>query len=220
MTAVDYLAAMASRRVLELTAGLLLTVGSAAGAAESDVLRLAGWMLGSFDSRAQAEGDKGAASPRAVALLTIRPIEDPVDFGDAPYLYVEARVEGQAQPTSQRVYRLKKVGKRIRIEVFRIDGQFMAPLAMDPRMLNSLNPGDLIKDAGCDILMDATADGFSGSTAHRSCKSERKGSAYVVTSLRVNRDGITLLERDFDEKDAQTFGPADGRGDELRRISR
>jgi len=195
---------------------------SLASAAESDVLRLGGWMLGSFDTRAQAEADRasGAAAPRPVTLLSVRPIEDPVDFGDAPYLYVETRIEGQSQPSKQRVYRLRKVGKRIRVEVFRIDGQFLAPLALDPRMLNSLNPGDLSKEEGCDLLMDVSGDGFSGSTGTRTCKADRKGSAYVVSTLRVSRDGMVVLDREFDEKDALTYGPADGRGDEFRRNSR
>ncbi len=118
------------------------------------------------------------------------------------------------------MYRLKKVGKRIRLEVFRIDGQFLAPLALDPRMLNSLNPGDLSKEEGCDLLLDPSGDGFAGSTAPRSCKAERKGSAYVVSTLRVTRDGIVALDREFDEKDVLTFGPADGRGDEFRKVSR
>ena len=201
---------------------LLVVGGSLANAADSEVLRLAGWMLGSFDSRAQAEADKamGTATPRPVVLLTVRPIEDPVDFGDAPYLYVETRIEGEVQPQKQRVYRVRKVGKRIRLEVFTIDGQFLAPLALDPRMLSSLNPGDLRKEEGCDLVLDASADAFAGSTAPRSCKADRKGSAYVVSSLKVGRDGMVLLDREYDEKDVLTFGPADGRGHELRRSSR
>ena len=218
---VDYLGAMTGR-VHRWAFGLLLALGSAAGAADSEVLRLAGWMLGSFDSRAQAEAERGsgAPAPGPVAFLTVRPIEDPVDFGDAPYLYVETRSEGATQPSKQRVYRLKKAGKRIRLEVFRIDGQFLAPLALDSRMLNSLNPGDLVKEDGCDILMDAGGDGFSGSTGTRSCKADRKGSAYVVSSLRVTREGITVLEREFDDKDVLTFGSPDGRGVEFRKPPR
>ena len=33
-------------------------------------------------------------------------------------------------------------------------------------------------------------------------------------------NGMVALDREFDEKDALTFGPADGRGDEFRRNSR
>ncbi|HRB13106.1 MAG TPA: chromophore lyase CpcT/CpeT [Vicinamibacteria bacterium] len=206
-----------------LTGGVAVSVflaaSALAGPPDREVLRVAGWLVGSFDNHAQAAADVAANAPyqHDAAIMVARPIEDPVVFQDALYLYVESRREGEPRPYWQRVYRLKKSGGQVRIEVFKIDAQLLGPLGLDPQMLSSLNPGDLKKEEGCDVMLDIKGDEFSGSTAPRSCRSDYKGSAYVFSTMRVTRDLVVLLDRGYDEKGVQTFGPSDGRGYEFRR---
>lgn len=198
---------------------LLMTGRALAGAPDKDVLKVANWLVGSFDNRAQvAAAQNGAGSVPDLAMMIGRPVEDPVVFGDALYLYVESRREGEPRPYWQRVYRLKKSGGQVRIEVFKIDGQVAVPLGQDERMLSSLNPGDLKKEEGCEVLLDVRGDEYVGSTAPRTCKSDYKGSAYVFSTMRVTRDLVVILDRGYDEKGVQTFGPSDGKGYEFRRV--
>jgi hypothetical protein len=38
--------------------------------------------------------------------------------------------------------------------------------------------------------------------------------------MRIGRDLVVTLDRGYDEKGAQTFGPTDGRGYEFRRVAK
>mgnify|MGYP003422724888 CR=1 FL=1 len=209
----------------KLSAGLgwclFVAAGSVAGASDRDATRVANWLTGSFDNRAQAAADQSGNTPfqHDRALMTGRLVDDPVVFRDALYVYVESRREGVARPYWQRVYRLKKSGGQVRIEVFKIDSHVSGPLALDAQMLASLSPGDLTKEEGCEVLLDVRGDEYVGSTAPRSCRSEYKGSAYVFSPMRITRDLVAILDRGYDEKGVQTFGPTDGRGYEFRRTS-
>lgn len=205
-----------------LGASLLVAANAVAGAPHPDVLRAANWLVGSFDNRAQAAADQAANTPyqHDAAVMVARPVEDPVVFQDGLYLYVESRRDGEPRPFWQRVYRVRKSGGQIRIEVFKIDGQVLGPLGLDAQMLSSLNPSDLKKEEGCDVLLDLKGDGYVGSTAPRTCRSEYKGSAYVFSTMRITKDLVITLDRGYDERGVQTFGPSDGRGYEFRRTQK
>jgi hypothetical protein len=201
---------------------LVMAATATAGSPDRDVLRVATWLVGSFDNRAQVAADQSgnASFQHDLALMSGRPVDDPVVFRDALYVYVESRREGEPRPYWQRVYRLGKSGGQVRIEVFKIDGQVLGALGQDAQMLSSLNPGDLKKEEGCDVLLDARGDEYVGSTAPRTCRSDYKGSAYVFSTMRITRDLVVTLDRGYDERGVQTFGPSDGRGYEFRRITR
>ena len=201
---------------------LLIAAGSIASPSDRDAMRVASWLTGSFDNRAQASADQSGNTPfqHDLAIMTARPVDDPVAFRDALYVYVESRREGVARPYWQRVYRLKKSGSQVRIEVFKIDAQVSGPLALEPQILASLSPSDLTKEEGCEVLLDVRGEEYVGSTAPRSCRSEYKGSAYVFSTMRITKDLVVTLDRGYDERGVQTFGPTDGRGYEFRRISR
>jgi len=205
-----------------LGAFFLMTASANAGPPDRDVLRVATWLVGSFDNHAQAAADQAANAPyqHDAAVMIGRPVDDPVVFQDGLYLYVESRRDGEPRPYWQRVYRLKKSAGQVRIEVFKIDGQVLGPLGLEPQMLSSLNPSDLKKEDGCDVLLDIKRDEYVGSTAPRSCRSDYKGSAYVFSTMRVTKDLVVTLDRGYDEKGIQTFGPSDGRGYEFRRTEK
>jgi hypothetical protein len=190
-------------------------------AAQDEVLTVANWLVGSFDTRAQAEADRaaGAAHPRKLVFMAGRPVQDPVVFGDALYVYAEYRADGEPRPYRQRVYRIKKSGRRVRLESFTIDAQLLIPLASEPQMLSQLSPGDLTKEKGCDILLQREGDAYAGASDSRACKSDWQGATYATSSLRITKDLIVLLEQGYDAKGTQTFGPTDGRGYEFRRVA-
>ena len=70
---------------------------SMAGRPDRDVLRVANWLVGSFDNRAQVAADQtgSIALQHDLALMTGRPVDDPVVFRDALYVYVESRRDGE-----------------------------------------------------------------------------------------------------------------------------
>ncbi len=209
---------MGHKRVLSAAAIILTAV---VATAEDDVLRVANWLVGSFDTRAQLESNRAAdpANRHGVVRLVARPIQDPVVFEDAVYIYIEQRFADEPAPYRQRVFKLKKSGRRIRFEVLRIDPQLLIPLSAEPQMLSQLAPGDLTKEAGCDIMLERQGEAFEGVTDPRACKSDWKGSAYMTSTIRITSDVVVILDRGYDEKGVQTFGPADGRGYEFRRVS-
>jgi hypothetical protein len=200
----------------------LLAASSVAGPSDRDVVRAANWLVGSFDNHAQAAADRAADTPyqHEAAIMIGRPVESPVVFRDAFYVYVESRREGEPRPYWQRVYRFKKSGGQVRIEIFKIDGQVLGPLAVDAQMLGNLHPVDLKKEEGCDVLLEARGEEYVGSTTPRTCRSEYKGSAYVFSTLSITKDRVVTLDRGYDEKGVQTFGPTDGRGFEFLRVSK
>lgn len=199
---------------------ILLTASIAfAGRVDREVVQVAQWLVGAFDTRAQAEAHRAAAptSKPEVALMTIRAIEDPVAFEDGLCLYVESRLEGEPQPSRQRVYRLSKSGSRIRLEVFTIDESVRVLLAVTPQMLSQLSPSDVTRENGCDLLLERRGEEYAGATPSGSCKSTSKGTAYATSSLRITKDAIVMLDRGYDARGALTYGPTDGRGHEFRR---
>ncbi len=198
---------------------MFVGLASVAGG-EEDVLRVASWLVGSFDTRARSEPDRSSAPfPHQIVRMVLRPIQDPVVFGDALYLYVERGAVGASEPSRQWVYRLKKSGRRVRLEVFRIDPRLLIPLATEAQMLNHLSPEDLTRQPGCDILLERRGDVFEGSSPPRSCKSEQEGTAYVTSRILIASDRVVTLDQGYDENGMQTFGPTDGRGFEFRRIT-
>ncbi len=195
---------------------------AAAGPVDAEVVRAANWLVGSFDTRKQAEADtaSGTAYRHDVASMIARPLQDPVVFGDALYIYVENRTGGDEKPYRQRVYRLTKSGRSVKVEIFKLASQVLAPLVADPQMLANLAPGDLTKETGCDVILERNGAEFTGSTGPRSCKSAWKGSAYVTSSMWISTDLVVTLDRGYDANGVQTFGPTDGRGYEFRRVER
>lgn len=188
---------------------------TAVASAEDDVLRVANWLVGSFDNRVQNEASRAAGS--GLVQMVARPIQDPVVFEDAVYIYMELRFAGEPSPYRQRVLKLKKAGRRVRFEVFRIDAQLLTPLASEPQMLSQLAPGDLTKEPGCEIVLELRGNGYEGATDPRACKTDWKGSAYMTSAIRITSDLVVILDRGYDAKGVQTFGPVDGRGYEFRR---
>jgi hypothetical protein len=195
----------------------MVLLAAVAAVAEDDVLRVAGWLVGSFDNRAQYEANRTADS--GLVRMVARPIQDPVVFEDAVYIYIEQRFANEPTPYRQRVLKLRKSGRKVRFEVYVIDPQLLIPLSTEPQMLNQLAPGDLTKEAGCDIMIERRGDAFEGATDPRACKSDGKGSSYMTSAIRITSETVVILERGYDEKGLQTFGPADGRGYELRRTA-
>ncbi len=213
-----YRTGMGHKRVL-IAAVMILT--AVVATAEDDVLRVANWLVGSFDNRTQYEASRttGSADRDGVVRLVARPIQDPVVFEDAVYIYIEQRFVNEPAPYRQRVFKLKKSGRRIRLEVLRIDPQLLIPLSSEPQMLSQLAPVDLTKETGCDINLELRSGGYEGATHPRACKSDWQGSAYTTSAIRITADRVVILDRGYDAKGVQTFGPADGRGYELRRTA-
>lgn len=193
----------------------VLILTAAVATAEDDMLRVANWLVGSFDNRAQSEANPEAGT-RLVRMVA-RPIQDPVVFEDAIYIYIEQRFADESTPFRQRVLKLRKSGRRIRFEVFRIDPQLLTPLSSEPQMLSQLAPGDLTRESGCDITLERRGDGYEGGTDPRGCRPDGKGPAYMTSTLRITSDLIVILDRAYDEKGIQISGPANGRGYEFRR---
>lgn len=193
---------------------------SMSGAQDEEVLKLATAMLGRFENtrQVQAGQEAGRFDIHDRLVMTVRPIQDPVVFQDGLYLYIEKSTVEDDRPYQQRIYRLRKAGRRIRFEMFAIDERMLVSLALEPQMLNNLAPADLTRREGCDMLVEAKDGGYAGSTTGRSCTAETEGSAYVTSAIRVTGDMVVILDRGYDSEGRQTSGPLDGSAHEFRRV--
>lgn len=192
----------------------------AAGIQDAEVLKLATAMLGRFDNGRQVEADREAGRSHIPdhVRMTVRPLQDPVVFQDGLYLYIEKSLVADSRPYEQRIYRLKKAGRRIRLEMFEIDERMLASLALEAQMLNNLAPADLTRREGCDILVEAKDAGYSGSTTGRSCKRDQEELAYVTSSIRVAGDTVVVIDRGYDREGRQISGAVGESGYEFRRV--
>jgi hypothetical protein len=186
---------------------------------DRELIRLAGWMTGSFSSAAQAERDREYFDIR-LEMVEIWPDRDDA----AVWLYVEqATATSIERPYRQRVYRLTRTGENeFTSAVFELPGD---PLAFGgwhqtPDLFNeTLGPGDLTEMTGCAVLLtfDADAQAYVGATAIGTCESTLRGADYVVSEVTVLPDRLLTWDRGFDEAGQQVWGAVSG-GYEFARI--
>jgi reactive intermediate/imine deaminase len=173
-----------------------------------DLETLAGWMSGSFSSRAQAEEDPAYFDIR----LEMQPIWG--ERTDGIWLYVEqAAASSLERPYRQRVYHLTaQEDGSFCSAVFEIpDALQYAGLWRNPRPLQVLSPDDLKPREGCAVILRKRDDGhFAGGTVEDACKSSLRGASYATSEVIVRPDGIESWDRGYDAAGKQVWGAEKG----------
>lgn len=169
---------------------LVVSEHVAAGAPDAELVRVANWLVGAYESKPGAALGAMASAP----TLKVRALQDPVVFGDGLYAYVELTRPGEGQSRLwQRVYRLKKSGGKVRVEVMMLDSRVLSMLASDPQMLSNLAPADLLKESGCDIVLESRGgETYTGSASSKSCLSREQGTAERQSYLEVSKDKVVI----------------------------
>ncbi len=192
-----------------MNAGLLLaTVHALTQAPDSDLVRIAARLPGTYDTFAQAAADSaaGAAYRHVRAVLRIAPVV--VHGADGPAFYLEQALAGEP-PYRQRVivfavrdgvvenalYRLREPATFVGF-----DGQ------------RTLRRDELDREMGCDARWFARPDGSyagnAGTTTH--CASTLRGATHVVSAFVLTDSTFTTLDQGLDDAGAVRWGPPVG----------
>jgi hypothetical protein len=201
--------------------GLLLAGGCAAGPAgetsggeveapglDTELLRLADWLTGSFSSAAQSAEDQRYFDIR------IRAVRIWEQRGDGVWIYIEqAAADALDRPYRQRVYHVTRLAEDLfESRVYALDEPLQhAGCWREERPLAELGPDDLLDRQGCAVLLRRIdGDRFSGSTLGRLCTSGLRGASYASSEVEVRADGLTSWDRGFDADGVQVWGAEAG----------
>lgn len=173
---------------------------------DAELVRLASYMIGTFDSSAQAAADD------AYLTVDLHAVEIWPDAEDGIWLYVEQQVRGARSPYRQRVVRLvRDASGTLRQQVYTIrDPSIYAGGWRVPGRFAVLGRDELAYLAGCDNLLRPEGDRFVGGTRDRDCRNDYKGAAYMVSVANVGADGFSNWDRGFDADGELVWGPPSG----------
>lgn len=165
--------------------------------------RLGQYMMGSFNSAAQAERDSNYYD----ITLHMYPIWE---GKQGKWMYVEQAVtQAQERPYRQRLYELVKVDANTfesRVYTLAEPKKFIGAWKT-PSLFDGLSEGDYTLKAGCEVVLKKQADGtYSGSTGEKSCPSELRGASYATSKVTVHADKIVSWDQGFNADGEQVWG--------------
>jgi hypothetical protein len=172
-----------------------------------DFQRLVQWMEGSFSSAKQAQEDPDFFEIE-LEMVRIWPSRT-----DGAWLYVEqAAAASKNKPYRQRIYHVVPLSEDTWVsDVFTLaDPEAVVGQFKDPSFFTSLNPDQLVVKQGCGVILKKSAEGFSGQTRDRECKSDLRGASYATSEVRILEDRIISWDRGFDDNGIQVWGAEKG----------
>jgi hypothetical protein len=196
------------KRTLAMATLALMCYGSAYSQKFSEnLLQLADWMTGSFDSRDQAKSDT-AFYPITLQMTRIWPEQQ-----NGIWLYVEQAMATQPnKPYRQRIYFLSEAGEdEYTSEVYHLPNEEKYIGAWkNPAMLADLNPFEIEHKSGCTVFLFFDGFQYGGKTNTGSCKSDMRGASYATSEVVVLSDQISTLDRGYNSSGAQVWGSEKG----------
>lgn len=175
--------------------------------APKDVDRVMEMLTGRFDSSAQSQ-----TSPSYFAVqLHMCPLDLP-DLGER-VLYVEqAMMTSLDAPYRQRVYVLSEnedEGTVISASYTLLQPERFVGTCRgeDVPRINIL---DTELRSGCEVVMRAEGEGYTGSTIDKNCGSTLNGATYATSELSLTSDSFSSWDRGYDAMDNQVWGAEAG----------
>jgi hypothetical protein len=167
-----------------------------------DLVQLAGWMAGSFDS--QEQHLKDTANYFDIRLEII-PVWD--DRKDGYWFYVEQAVADHAdKPYRQRIYQLTEPSAGLfESKIYLLDDPLQ--YAGQAHLIEDLNPDSVTEKKGCSVYL-RKIDGhtYKGGTEGKNCSSERQGSTYATSEVLITETMMESWDRGFNDKDEHVWG--------------
>ncbi len=167
-------------------------------------------LAGTFDSKAQAEGNPEGF--RAVRLVSVRVPKSRLGSG-APVLYLEqALLSTPDKPYRQRFYRIEETADGNVVsrvfeprETLAVSGKWR-----DPSDLALYGPGDVVERIGCSVRLKKTPQGWEGGTEGTSCPSALSGARYATSRVKLAPERMESWDRGYDLEDRQVWGAKEG----------
>lgn len=175
-----------------------------------DLVELAGWMEGTFDS---AEQSAAAPDDYFPIRLVMVPIWE--ERTDGHWLYVEQAVIGKEdRPYRQRVYRVSmNRADDFRSDVFELPDDPAAFVGAweDLDLFKTFEPEDLEPRSGCTIFLRRRSDGaFAGETRGTRCTSRLGDAAYATSQVVITPKLLTSWDRGFTSDNEHAWGAEKG----------
>lgn len=186
-------------------AGVEADAGMPAG--PKDVERVMTLLTGRFDSSAQSQT---SAAYYAVQLHACA-VELP-DLGER-VLYVEqAMMSSLGSPYRQRLYVLTEDESEgtVTSTIYSVlqPERFVGTCAgADVPRINAL---DAELRVGCEVILRADGDGYTGSTVEKNCESSLNGASYATSEVTLSEDTVLSWDRGYDAMDNQVWGAEAG----------
>lgn len=175
---------------------------------------VAGLLVGSFTSAAQAKADKDF---REIHLHMTRIWTSRTD---GPWIYVEQAVASEPlKPYRQRIYQVAlsdnpdAVPGTVESRVFELPGD---PLAFagawsEPARFDAVSVEQLVPRDGCTVYLVPNTDGsWSGGTDGNGCSSALRGASYATSEVTVNEKELRSWDRGYDRSGKQVWGAEKG----------
>ena len=177
---------------------------------DAHVDRVAGMLVGDFDSR-----DQASASPDEYYEIRLVTIPIWPDRKDGRWLYVEqAAFSSLDRPYRQRVYCINEDAfGEVRSDIYQLPGDpaaYAGAWRAHPSPFESLKPDQLEIREGCSIRLEPHGDGYIGSTSGRGCASTLAGSSYATSEVELQDGLIYSWDRGWDQAGAQAWGATGG----------
>lgn len=170
---------------------------------------LASYLVGRFDSKAQAGRDK---SYFGIQLRICR-----VDAGalGSHVLYVEqARMDTLARPYRQRLYVLAREGgasdQRVKSRVFELNDPDAAIGLCEHAAPPRFTPANVVERPGCGVSLVWDGAMFAGKTTAKDCVSTLEGASYATSEVTIADARFVSWDRGFSSDGTQVWGAVKG----------
>ena len=161
------------------------------------------WLVGRFDSSAQAMADERYFD----VSLTVCPV---TWHGAEKTLYVEQAITANlAKPYRQRLYVLSRDGELFRSQIYELsDAESAVGLCAAPENFDADSEATVLD--GCAVELNWTGDAFEGTTSGRACTNAWGDAAYATSEVRIHADGVLSWDRGYDDAGSQVWGAEAG----------
>ena len=185
--------------------------------ADGEMVRLATWMTGTFDTFEQVAADE-AAKAGYVHMRVVMHIVPARIAGlstpDTVTLYVEqAAADTPEAPYRQRVYHVTRREGALVNRTYRLTepAAFVGAHAR-PELLAKLTADGLSLEEGCDLVWTridhALYSGIAG--LNGTCRTSWRGATRATSQVLLAPGSITSLDQGFDDAGVQRWGPKPG----------
>jgi len=133
-----------------------------------------------------------------------------MDSDSVKWFYAErCYADNPKKPIEQVIYKLEEADSGIKLNTFGLPNKKVYVGAWkNPSMLNNNLSSTLRKKHGCTLFFNKKGKGeFTASTFGKTCRNLFMGSIYGTTRILIDKDGMQLWERGYDDKDKLIWGP-------------
>ena len=200
---------MSVRSIVPLFAVLALSAGCGSNEKllrEEELSRIAEWLPGTYDNRAQVDEDlaRNAVEIHEPLRLVIMPVSAPI-IGEQIYYAELSDAMNTRRVTDQRLYSFEKSSdnKAIAHTIYRFkEPDRWAGGTQREDIFKSVVRDDLSAQSGCELKWEFKDEQFVGQSSRTSCKSAPQGglSRKVEIRYELGGDTLALSERFFDSK--------------------